>query len=322
MTQHLSPDAWLANLPEPIDHAFANLETQNNLEAANEAVVDSSTAVVDSSANAATPRVSPAVAVAAVATLGAATLLSKSARAVTPSVTFAQIPGSGDTKILNYALALEALEADLYRQAAAQLTARGLSANDPANLDLRYYQQFGLSETGHRDFLDGVLGSASLLRSAPFNGASFDFGFNSLPADLPSARAYIAEVVLDAERTGVAAYLGALPSISSRQNRQIAAAIQGVEARHTSAVFIMINRLSRNNLIPTRPTRNVAPVVQGTSSPANNDITPQGRESTVDPLGGQTTITRGQPGVFVAQPTQSATPDNVLDKVSPFIIFG
>lgn len=44
-----------------------------------------------------------------------------------------QIPGSGDTKVLNFALALETLEAELYRQAYARLTGTTYDGSQPTD---------------------------------------------------------------------------------------------------------------------------------------------------------------------------------------------
>ena len=50
-------------------------------------------------------------------------------RAVSPQLTFeANVPGKGDVKVLNYALALEDLEANLYVQALQRLTTGGTNA--------------------------------------------------------------------------------------------------------------------------------------------------------------------------------------------------
>ena len=177
--------------------------------------------------------------------------------AVNPPLTFADIPGEGDVKVLNYALALEALEADLYSQAVMRLTnggtnglgqtIRGLRIKDDKlkakTQDAFYYRVFGQVEAEHRDFLDAALGEASLLNLAPFSTAQFDFGINEL------SRQEVGELVLLAEKTGVGAYLGAIPFLSSRVYLQIAGAIQGTEARHTAVLADALSdqfRLSEN----------------------------------------------------------------------------
>lgn len=293
MTFNSNHDAWLAGLPP--------VEEINDFEAAEAAFDARQTASAAPTAQAGTSTVGALAVGAAVA--GAALLSAKPARAVTPALKFSDIPGSGDIQILNYALALEALEADLYRQALGRLNALGVAHTE---LDSAYYQKFGLIEAGHRDFLNNTLAGQSLLKKAPFSTATFDFGINNL------SRAQVAELVLDAERTGVNAYLGVIQLLSSSTYRQIAAAIQGTEARHTTVLYIITNRLG----FASSP-RNVAPVRSTESSAANNDIESTGRELLK--------ITSGNAvGTFQAQPTANSSgttgADNVLAKVSPFIV--
>jgi len=180
------------------------------------------------------------------------------ASAVSPALTFADIPGSGDIKVLNYALALEALETDLYIQALMRLTNGGTNAlgrkivglnlnqNQP---DVFYVRQFAKVEKQHRDFVDAALGSESLLRKAPFNTARFDFKMETL------TRRQVVDLVLLAEKTGVGAYLGAIPSFQTRNFLQLAGAIQGTEARHTTVITIVSNILFQGSQ-PVAPLAN------------------------------------------------------------------
>jgi hypothetical protein len=155
-----------------------------------------------------------------------------------------QIPGTGDVKILNYALALETLEAELYRQALARLTTGGTDALGNAitglgvtGPDVNYITEFGTVENSHRDFLTSALGGNWVTTA----GATFDFGINSLD------RVGVVKLVYAAELTGVSAYLGGvgtggltLPSAGGKY-LAIAASILGTEARHTAAVAILLN---------------------------------------------------------------------------------
>ncbi len=204
------------------------------------------------------------------------------ALAVTPGLKFNDIPGTGDVKVLNYALALEALEADLYAQALMRLTNGGMNALgkrigglglNPNEPDLFYLREFGVVERQHRDFLKTALGSASLLRSAPFNRARFDFAMES------RSRKQVIDLVYLAEKTGVGAYLGAIKFFQTRTYLQTAGAIQGTEARHTAVIADVLRDLFNEPL-------NVAPL-----SNQNNGI------------------------------DQPIAPDTVLASVSPFIIF-
>ena len=180
------------------------------------------------------------------AAVGYSMLTPSPARAVTPALTFADIPGQGDVKVLNYALSLEALEANLYSQAYGRLTNGGVTGAgrrfaglgiNPAKSDVVYARRFGKIERQHRNFIDGALGDASLLRNAPFDGATFDFGMENLD------RRGVLELIYTAEATGVRAYLGAIPFFETKTFLQTAGAIQGTEARHTTTVAILLNRI-------------------------------------------------------------------------------
>lgn len=203
------------------------------------------------------------------ALLGGAALLAqpKAAHAQnkTPIPFSDAIFGTGDFKVLNYALSLEALEADLYVQALQRLQGggtnalgqniRGLntSSSSPA---IEYLQEFGVVEKAHRDFLNGALGSASILSSGKaLNGAKFDFGFAN-PRKFPTV-ASVVELVRQAEALGVQAYTGAVTLFTSANSPylQTAAAIEGTEARHTAVITAILNGLT-NGSRPVAPKAN------------------------------------------------------------------
>ena len=154
-----------------------------------------------------------------------------------------------DIKVLNFALALETLEAELYRQAVLRLTTGGkdmfgqtITGLNVTGPDVTYLTTFAAVEAEHRDFLTTALGG-NWVTSA---GALFDFGFadtNNFGTP-PLTRLQTVQLVYAAEQTGVSAYLGGtgpggltpgLPYLG------IAASILGTEARHTTAVAILLN---------------------------------------------------------------------------------
>lgn len=194
---------------------------------------------------------------------------------------FNDIPGTGDVKVLNFALALEALETDLYIQAYMRLTTGGTNALgqkipglglSKTEIDVAYVREFANVELQHRNFINRALGSASLLASAPFSTAKFKFGLESM------TRHEVLQLVYTAEKTGVTAYLGAIPYLATKTYLQTAGAIVGVEARHTAVVAITLNTLFGDGL-------SVAPLAN-----SNHGI------------------------------DQSASPNAVLEAVSPFIV--
>lgn len=232
----------------------------------------------------------------AAAGVAAATLLSsrRARAAVSPPLTFSAIPDTGDFKVLNYALALEALEADLYTQVIQRLTTGGtnalgitipglgLSDSEP---DVKYAKEFALVEAQHRDFLDSSLGDRSILGTGTngiLHNAKFDFGIQSL------TRQQVLDLLYTVESTGTQAYLGAIPSFATHTYLAKAAAIQGTEARHTATLAVV------NNILNFSPFKDTAP------------------------LAGQTTNVLGTPRTVGIDGTLA--PDTVLAAVSPWIV--
>jgi len=178
-----------------------------------------------------------------------------------------QVPGPGDTKVLNFALALETLEAELYRQALARLTTGGTDmfgqnitglGRTTADLDVKYLTEFGTIETQHRDFLTTALGGNWVTAAK----AKFDFGLadtNNFGV-APLTRLQTVQLVYAAEQTGVSAYLGGAGVLTpGSTNLTYAAAILGTEARHTTAVAIVLNSPALNE----NPKLATAPLIDG-----------------------------------------------------------
>ena len=160
------------------------------------------------------------------------------------------LPGNtNDQKILNYALTLEFLEADLYRQAlniaagvanpsTAALTqpsdytlkidAGGLNAGASA-AGFAYLRDFAFVERQHSIFLrDFALANAPKVTA---NAKGYTFG-STVAANLKA----ILTAILPLEETGVRAYLGAGKYFQSLSTLQTAVSIYSTEARHSSAL--------------------------------------------------------------------------------------
>ena len=172
-----------------------------------------------------------------------------------------------DFLVLNFALSLEALEAELYIQALQRLTTGGTGGayalpglqiqglNLPVSkASVDYVIEFGKVERAHRNFLAGALGQNAIIAPGkPLDGVAFDFGFGGTGAPNEVG---VVQVVLDAEALGVRAYTGAVDarffsSINSPY-LQTAAAIEGTEARHTAVVTAILNGLTGQSL-PVAP---------------------------------------------------------------------
>jgi ferritin-like protein len=127
--------------------------------------------------------------------------------------------GSGDTGVLNYAYALEQLEAAFYTQATASFYA-GASADEQSILnDIKSH------EVTHRDFLKAALGTAAI--------ADLQVDFSSVDF---TSRASVLGAAKTFEDLGVSAYNGAGKLLTTPANLVNAGRIVSVEARHAAAI--------------------------------------------------------------------------------------
>jgi hypothetical protein len=132
--------------------------------------------------------------------------------------------GSGDKGILNYAYALEQLEAAFY----AQVVAESLSMFTTSEQQI--FQDIKGHEAIHRDFLKAALGSDAI------PGLEVDFSkinFKDKNSVLTTARTF--------EDLGVAAYNGAGQLLQDKNLLLIAGKIVSVEARHAAVIRDLIS---------------------------------------------------------------------------------
>lgn len=133
--------------------------------------------------------------------------------------------GSGDTGILNYAYALEQLEAAFYAAVLQGSYFANASAEEKTIMgDLEKH------ERAHREFFKAALG-ASAIGELEIDFSSIDF--SSRTAVLGAAKTF--------EDLGVAAYNGAGQFLESPDFLLIAGKIVSVEARHAAAIRDLIN---------------------------------------------------------------------------------
>lgn len=133
--------------------------------------------------------------------------------------------GSGDIGILNYAYALEQLEAAFY----ANVIAGGYFANASAE-EKTIMGDLEKHERAHRDFFKAALGSAAI--------ADLEVDFSSIDF---SSRTSVLGAAKTFEDLGVAAYNGAGQFIENADYLLIAGKIVSVEARHAAAIRDLIN---------------------------------------------------------------------------------
>jgi rubrerythrin len=125
---------------------------------------------------------------------------------------------SSDVAILNFALTLEHLEAEFYKQASANIS--DANAKEFAGLVAGH-------EAAHVKALKAVLGSKAVKKP------TFDFG--SAVTDLPT----FLKTAFTLENTGVHAYLGQAGNLKTPALLIAAATIVTVEARHAAAIALI-----------------------------------------------------------------------------------
>ncbi|SHM91936.1 Ferritin-like domain-containing protein [Cyclobacterium lianum] len=137
--------------------------------------------------------------------------------------------GSGDTGILNYAYALEQLEAAFYIEV-VNMPYNGIPEEEMVIMeDLRKH------EVAHRDFLKAALGDKAII-SLSFDFSSVDF--SNRQSVLSTAKTF--------EDLGVAAYNGAGRLFESTDLLLIAGKIVSVEGRHAAAIRSVLDEDSRS----------------------------------------------------------------------------
>ncbi len=135
--------------------------------------------------------------------------------------------GTGDVAILNYAYALEQLEADFYTKVVNNFYSGISSIEKEIFTDLYHH------EVVHRDFFKAAINGVTqnVLPKLEFQYSNVNF--NDRNSVLATSKAL--------EDTGVAAYNGAGKYISNPDYLVIAGKIVSVEARHASAIRNLIN---------------------------------------------------------------------------------
>lgn len=131
--------------------------------------------------------------------------------------------GSGDIGILNYAYALEQLEAAFYIKVMASPFASMPAAEASYLTDIRNH------EIAHREFFKAALGS-NAIGALEVNFSSIDF--TSRASVLATAKAF--------EDLGVTAYNGAGQLLQSADYLTLAGKIVSVEARHAALIRDLI----------------------------------------------------------------------------------
>ncbi len=130
---------------------------------------------------------------------------------------------SGDLEIVNYALTLEYLEADFY----AKVIDSGLFSGAEADL----VKTFGDHEQQH---VDALTQTVDQLGGTPAEKPMTNFPLES--------KAAVLELAATVENLGAAAYFGQAGNIESPEILAAALAIHSVEARHASALNVLLGK--------------------------------------------------------------------------------
>jgi rubrerythrin len=150
----------------------------------------------------------------------------KSSSAGTTGTT-AKVSAAGDLKIANYALTLEYLEADFYKQVVASGIIKDKKVAAIA-------QKFGATEQAHVDALKALIQKAG---GTPVAAPKTDF-----QAVLDGGPDKILQTAADVENLGAAAYLGQAGNISSPEVLAAALSIHSVEGRHAAALNTVLGK--------------------------------------------------------------------------------
>jgi hypothetical protein len=170
-------------------------------------------------------------------------------------VNFPGIPGPNvNIVVLNYALTLETLEADLYRQALNIASGKDVNTPPPADpstysqavgngglsstlaaVGFLYLQQYSGVEAAHRDFLRAAISRAGAT-PVPANPKGYNAGL-APGTDLKT----ILTLIRTVEEEGVRAYLGAAGFLTDLGLIQVASTIYTTEARHSAGVNYVLD---------------------------------------------------------------------------------
>ena len=136
---------------------------------------------------------------------------------------------SSDLGVLNYAYALEQLEAAFYNTVVSAFPS-GFSSDEQ-----RVFTDVRIHEVIHREFFRTALGSHAITALTP-DFSSIDF--RRRDSVLEAAKAF--------EDLGVAAYNGAGQLLKNNRYLAVAGKIVSVEARHAAAIRDLLDPRSRN----------------------------------------------------------------------------
>ncbi len=198
---------------------------------------------------------------AGVSVLGAAAALQACDSTDEPTTTSnLELDFSSDVGVLNYAYALEQLEAAFYSKV---ITASNFTTLFPDATEQAILRDIAAHEALHDDFFNKAITAAAPTKILPRLTATF-------PAAALASRTSILTTALTFEDLGVSAYNGAGKYFTSRDYLTLAGKIVSVEARHASIIAGLLtpnavasaNQLDANALDKSNPPRFVLGMAQ------------------------------------------------------------
>ncbi len=157
--------------------------------------------------------------------IGGGAALASPAFAQTPTTEAAAAASStGDLGILNYALTLEYLEAEFYKQ--------GIAAGKLSGRELDLITPIEAHEQAHVDAITATI--------KKLNGTAVAKPMITFPAGTFDSRDKFLMTASTFEELGVGAYHGQVPLIQSGDVLGAAASIAGVESRHAAVIASLI----------------------------------------------------------------------------------
>ena len=147
--------------------------------------------------------------------------------AATPTASEVKDNNNSDLKVLNYALTLEFLEADFYKQVIASGLVKDAKVASLA-------KKFGQTEQEHVEALSATI--------KKLGGKPVDAPKTKFQPTLDKGLKAVLETAATVENLGAAAYLGQAGNIKSKEVLAAALAIHSVEARHAAALNILVGR--------------------------------------------------------------------------------
>jgi len=147
--------------------------------------------------------------------------------AAPPAASEVKDNNNSDLKVLNYALTLEFLEADFYKQVIASGLVKDAKVASLA-------KKFGQTEQEHVEALSATI--------KKLGGKPVDAPKTKFQPTLDKGLKAVLETAATVENLGAAAYLGQAGNIKSKEVLAAALAIHSVEARHAAALNILVGR--------------------------------------------------------------------------------